>query len=169
MCMLRNLYQHKHQQIWSGDRPRNPNQGESLKEPNAELIPTSEQCEQILSELITPEECEQIARRLTAANRASVKVQYDKRTVQRNMATFRRMLKDVILRQGDAENALDWIGPLYDVTPTSSPLWAPVCAAFAAVQFLDYGLDNPVSQIASLEARQLARIFRKEFVKVDAA
>jgi len=57
---------------------------------------------------------------------------------------------------------------LYDVTRRAVPLGA-VCAAFAAVQFLDYGLDNPVSQIASLEARQLARIFRKEFVKVDAA
>jgi hypothetical protein len=101
-------------------------------------------------------------------------------TTQRSMKVFRRMLKDVILSLGDSENAIDWIGPLRDVTPKNSAFWEPVNTAFAAVEFIDYGHDKTSSLtdsqakhfsflIGSPEAKRLARIFLKEFAKVDAA
>jgi hypothetical protein len=98
-------------------------------------------------------------KKIAADIKARFQYEFDKGTARRNMATFKRMLKETICWQGNANNAWDWIGPLCDATPISSPFWEPVNTAYAAVASVMSGSTKHLSP----EVKRLARTFRKQF------
>jgi hypothetical protein len=73
--------------------------------------------------------------------------------------SFKRMLKECIYYQGNASNAYDWIGPLRDATPKTSPFWEPVNTTFEAVE----AVMNGVSKHPDPNVTQLAETLRKNF------